>query len=167
MTVSHTVKSRGRFYKGVTSEFRSPIQHTHTYEVGNTVEADGIDMNPDNDCGKGINFCRSVLEALRWGPVVVELSIPPRTTIVDTGGKLRAKKVKVERVVDLKSDLCSADLRGADLRGANLYSANLRGANLCSADLRGANLYGALNTREAILPDGWKVDASGLIVRSK
>jgi hypothetical protein len=69
-----------------------------------------------------------------------------------------------------KPDLRGANLRGADLRGAVLYRANLYGANLYGADLRGANLYGAdlygaKNASEAILPAGWTVNDSGLIVR--
>ena len=38
------------------------------------------------------------------------------------------------------ANLRDADLRDADLSGANLSGADLRGANLCDANLRGANL---------------------------
>ncbi len=79
------------YYKGVTSDLRSPSQSTGklTYTEGTTVEADGIDTDPDRDCGQGINFVGSIAEALRWGPVVVEVRVPKGITVVDTGTKLR------------------------------------------------------------------------------
>ena len=50
--------------------------------------------------------------------------------------------------VNMRANLCGADLRDANLWDANLRGANLYGAILCGADLRdaslrGANLYGA------------------------
>ncbi len=132
----HTVVSSGRFYKGVTHELQSPVQRGGqriTYEVGKTFTADGIDHSPAKDCGAGINFCRTAAEALRFGPVVLELSVPERTQIIDTGGKLRAYRVKVES----------------------------------RADLTGVLLTGAKGNEYTTLPAGWKVDESGLIVRSK
>ena len=45
--------------------------------------------------------------------------------------------------------------------------ADLTGANLTGADLTGANLTGAKGNEYTTLPAGWKVDESGLIVRSK
>ena len=90
------------FYKGVTKELRSPRRLTQlTYTEGTVVTADGIDLDPDNDCGQGINFCRSIAEALQWGPVVVEIRIPDKVKVVDTGDKLRAKRVEVGPVVNL------------------------------------------------------------------
>ena len=66
------------FYKGVTRELTSPTQTSNRliYTEGTVVTADGIDLNPDNGCGQGVNFCRSIADALRWGPVVVEIRIP-------------------------------------------------------------------------------------------
>jgi hypothetical protein len=129
------------FYKGVTNGLRSPTRSTGilTYTVGQIVEADGIDLNPERDCGQGINFCRSIAEALKYGPKVVALTIPSTETIVDTGGKLRAKKVFVQEIINLSG----ADLSGADLSGANLFRANLSRADLSRADLSVADLFGA------------------------
>jgi hypothetical protein len=134
------------FYKGVTNGLRSPTRSTGilTYTVGQIVEADGIDLNPERDCGQGINFCRSIAEALKYGPKVVALTIPSTETIVDTGGKLRAKKVFVQEIINLSgADLSGANLSGADLSGANLSGANLFRANLSGANLSGANLFRA------------------------
>jgi uncharacterized protein YjbI with pentapeptide repeats len=131
------------FYKGVTNGLRSPTRSTGilTYTVGQIVEADGIDLNPERDCGQGINFCRSIAEALKYGPKVVALTIPSTETIVDTGGKLRAKKVFVQEIINLSgADLSGANLFRANLSRANLFGANLFRANLSRADLSGANL---------------------------
>ncbi len=181
------------FYKGVTRELTSPYQREMalTYTEGAVVTADGIDLDPDTDCGQGINFCRSIAEALLWGPVVVEIRIPDKTKVVDTGTKLRAKRVEVGPVVNLsganlsradlsganlsganlsranlsRANLYGADLSGANLSGANLYGANLYGADLYGADLSGANLSETRGTAARNLPSGYSVNESGLIVR--
>ena len=69
------------------------------------------------------------------------------------------------------ADLAGANLTGANLAGANLARANLAGANLAGADLAGANLAGAnlagaTGNQWTVLPDGWTVAVSGLVVRS-
>ena len=160
----HTIIRSRPFYKGVTKELTSPTRSDNrlTYAEGTVVTADGIDLDPEKDCGQGINFCRSIAEALRWGPVVVEIRIPAKVQVVDTGTKLRAKKVEVGPVVSLS---------GADLSGAHLYRANLSGAHLYGANLSGANLYGAdlyetRGDRYTTLPSGYSLTEAGLIVRS-
>jgi hypothetical protein len=158
--VKHTVISTGKFYKGVTRELKSPVQTDKalTYEVGEVVSVAEVDEDPAKDCGKGINFCRTIAEALCFGPVVLEISVPERTKIIDTGGKLRATKVKVEARANLaRANLARAYLAGANLAGANLARANLAGANLAGAYLAraylaGANLAGA-NLARANLVD--------------
>ena len=146
----NTIIRNRPYYKGVTREFESPIHTTKLkYEPGTTVEADGLDLDPANDCGQGINFCNTIAGALRFGPVVVEVTVPDGLGIIDVGDKLRAKSVVVGGVVNIyAANLSRADLTGANLTGANLYEANLRranlyGANLYEANLRRANLYGA------------------------
>ena len=138
------------YYKGVTRELMSPAIETGKlrYEPGTTVEADGLDGNADQDCGKGINFCHTLTQALKWGPVVVELTVPDGETIIDAGDKLRAQRVHVEGVVYLPG----ANLTGANLAGVNLCDANLRGANLGHAYLARSNLAGA-NLRSSNLCD--------------
>ena len=129
------------FYKGVNRDLQSPQRRGDqqlTYTEGLTLTADGIDLDPDNGCGAGINFCRSIPDALRWGPVVVEITVPDKTPVVDTGDKLRAKKVVVGPVV-------------------NLYGANLSRANL--SDTRG--------DKYTTLPTGYELTVVGLIVRPK
>ena len=178
------------YYKGVTHELMSPSQRTGKlrYEPDTIVEANGLDEDPNQDCGKGINFCHTLAQALRWGPVVVELTVPDGETIIDAGDKLRAKRIRVEAVANLRgadlwradlsganlsgANLRGADLRGADLRGADLWGADLRGADLRGANLSGANLWDAdlrgANLRDAIvdsntiipLPRGWVVGDS-------
>ncbi len=145
MSQELTIIRAAPFYKGVTREHQSPTHDTKlTYTPGTTVRADGIDLDPTKACGRGINFCRSLAEALKWGPVVVTLTVPEGTVVVDTGSKLRAERVVVGEVADLRgANLGDADLRGANLWDANLRDADLRGANLRGADLRGANLRGA------------------------
>ena len=195
------------YYKGLNKEFQSPNRENKlTYLEGTTVEADGLDDDPNEDCGKGINFCATLAHALKWGATVVEVTVPDGEPIIWAGDKLRAKRVVVGKTIDLYganlygadltranlygADLTSADLTSADLRGANLTSADLRGADLRGANLRGANLTGAnltgadlsdadlsganltgANLRDARgneytrLPDGWKVNDSGLVVK--
>ena len=65
------------------------------------------------------------------------------------------------------ANLDGADLRGANLRGANLHGANLYGADLGGANLGGANLRGAYASSLTILPAGWEVKPSGLIVKKQ
>jgi hypothetical protein len=204
--VSHTVISAGRFYKGVTKDHKSPLQidRALTYEIGTEVVAPDLDEDPNDDCGAGINICRTLAEALRYckeGTVLI-VEVPDGETIIDAGNKLRVRRVKVVARVNLcgadlggaylggaylggadlgGADLGGANLRGADLRGADLYGADLRwaylgGADLRDADLRGAYLGGAHlreadldNThgdRDTILPAGYELSATGLIVRT-
>jgi uncharacterized protein YjbI with pentapeptide repeats len=132
------------FYKGVTKDLKSPTYGTLTYAPGTTVRADRLDRNATVDCAAGINFCRTLAEALRWGQSGTVVKVRPIGGIVDTGGKLRAAAVEVIEVADLSgADLSGADLSGADLSKARLYKANLSGADLYGADLSGANLSGA------------------------
>ena len=166
-----TMHHSGKFYKGVNRDLQSPQRRGDqqlTYTEGLTLTADGIDLDPDNDCGSGINFCRSIADALRWGPVVVEIRVPERTPVVDTGDKLRAKKVVVGPVVSLAgANLYGADLAGAILTGANLSRANLYGANLTRAILTRANLSETRGDKFTILPPGYELTKAGLIVKSK
>jgi len=128
-----------------------------------------VDEDPTKDCGRGINFSRTLAGALRFGPVVVTLSVPDDVTIIDTGEQLRAKRGVVGEVVPLGgADLVGADLVGADLVGANLRGANLGGADLTGAylggadlvgaDLVGADLTGAYGPAGAGVPAGWALD---------
>jgi len=147
------------YYKGVTKDLKSPTQANKlTYTLGTIVEADDLNLDPDKDCGAGINFCSTLAGALRWtrGGTVVTVTVPDGELIVDIGDKLRSKRVLVGEVVSLTSanlrnaNLTGAVLGGANLRGADLWSANLRGADLTDADLWSANLWGA-NLRNANL----------------
>jgi hypothetical protein len=130
------------FYKGVDLNLKSPVQSSKLiFTPDSIINADGLDQDPAKDCGQGINFCRSITEALKWGPRVVEIFIPDRTTVIDTGQKLRAKKVRVGKEISLAgANLAGASLSGADLSGAYLYRADLYRADLSGADLSRANL---------------------------
>ena len=166
----HLVVRDRPFYKGVLSDLRSPLQSNKlTYTPGAKIVADGIDLDPARDCGHGINFSASIAEALRWGPVVVEVHVPYNVKVVDAGRKLRAERVTVGEVVNLQRRLPRSRLpqrrqprrrqprrrqprrrqprrrrpRGANLEGANLRGADLEGADLEDANLRGANLEDA------------------------
>jgi len=147
MTTSNavTIIRNKPYYKGVTIDYESPLQATKlVYSPGTTVDAGEVDLDPDTECGVGVNFCSTIADALRWGPVVVEITIPSGVNVIDTGDKLRAERVLVGEVADLSgADLSGADLRGAYLSGADLRGAYLRGADLSGADLRGADLRGA------------------------
>lgn len=44
--------------EGVTNHSYAPLN----YKVGEIVEPDGFDANPYQDCGKGIHFCRDILD---------------------------------------------------------------------------------------------------------
>jgi len=154
------------YYKGVTNDLKSPTQANKlTYTPGTIVEADDLNLDPDKGCGAGINFCSTLAGALKWARcgTVVTVTVPDGEPIVDTGDKLRAKRVLVGEVVSLRNaylvganltnvDLRDADLRDADLSGANLRDAYLTNANLTDADLWDANLTGAY-LRDADLRD--------------
>ena len=176
------------YYKGVTKDLKSPTQANKlTYTPGTIVEADDLNLDPDKGCGAGINFCSTFANALKWARcgTVVTVTVPDGEPIVDTGDKLRAKRVLVGEVVSLSganlvgADLTDADLRDADLSGANLTNANLTRAYLTNANLTGASLWDANLTgaylRDAdlrdtrgsdrtILPKGYKV-VGGYVVR--
>ena len=105
----------GKFYKGLTLEMRSP-QHstTITYEVGETYTADGFEVS-DEPCAPGIHFVHSIAQALKWGPVVVDIEIPEGSHIVWGPDKSRDESVTVVSIVNLAgSNLGGANLRGAD-----------------------------------------------------
>lgn len=133
------------YYKGVTQSLKSPMQlNKLTYTPGTIVEADGLNLDPDENCGAGINFCSTFAGALKWakGVTVVTVTVPDGEPIVDTGNKLRAKRVLVGDVVNLA---------GADLRYANLG---------------GADLIGARANEHTILSKGHKV-VDGYVVREE
>ena len=156
------------FYKGVDLELKSPVQSSKLiFTPDSIINADGLDQDPAKDCGQGINFCRSIAEALKWGPRVIEIFIPDRTTVIDTGQKLRAKKVRVGKEINLSkanlsganlsgANLSMANLSGANLAEANLYMANLSRANLSGAYLFGAYLSGANHDSTTVWPKGFK-----------
>ena len=120
------------FYKGVNKDLTSPQQDARlTYTPGTKVKADTLDRDPTKDCASGINFCRTLAEALKWGKEGTVVTIKPIGEIVDTGGKLRAAAVEVVSVVSLiRANLIRANLHGANLRSANLTveQAKARGA---------------------------------------
>ena len=66
-----------------------------------------------------------------------------------------------------RADLSRADLSRANLYGADLSGANLYGADLSRADLSRANLSGAIGDSDTLLPDGYVVSPSGLIIREE
>lgn len=73
----------------------------------------------------------------------------------------------INKKVNLRADLCGADLNSINLQGATLENADLRNTNLQNADLReadlsNANLQGA-DLREAIL---WEADLSNAILQN-
>ena len=186
---TYQVVTTGTWYKGVSRDLRSPSVDDHqlAYTPGTVVTALGLDDDPRHNCGAGINFVRTIAEALRWGPVVVRLEVPASELIIDTGDKLRARTVRVVGIVNLaRANLTGADLTGANLAGANLTGANLTRANLtraylvranltdadlARADLTGAyladanladaNLASAVGMPASGIPGGWALDTSG------
>ena len=108
------------YYKGVTKDLKSPTQANKlTYTPGTIIEADDLNLDPDKGCGAGINFCSTFANALKWARcgTVVTVTVPDGEPIVDTGDKLRAKRVLVGEVVSLwDANLTDAYLRDADLR---------------------------------------------------
>ena len=133
----------GTFYKGVTKGRMGPHYPDKPYNVG-TVHHAVVDTNLSDSCAPGIHVCLTIAEALRWGPVVVEVGVPEDATIVVAAKVRVGPSVKVlARDVQVGADLRGANLRSANLWGADLGGATLRRADLGSANLRGANLKGA------------------------
>ena len=156
--MNYQVHYTGKFYKGLTREMQSPsFDKKLTYEVGQTYDADNFAVSDDN-CGPGIHLVTSIALALKWGPVVVEMTVPDGAEIVWSAQKLRTSRVTVVGVVNLRgANLYGADLSGVDLSAANLSGANLSGVDLSGADLRGADLSDTIG-KPAYLPDGWKFE---------
>ena len=149
----------GTFYKGVTKGRMGPHYPDKPYNVG-TVHHAVVDTNLSDSCAPGIHVCLTIAEALRWGPVVVEVGVPEDATIVVAAKVRVGPSVKVlARDVQVGANLWSADLAGADLAGADLRDANLRYANLGYANLS------TRGNERTILPTGYKVTSSGQIVR--
>ncbi len=139
----YQVHYTGKFYKGITREMQSPLNSTKiTYEIGKTYSADAFEVS-DEACGPGIHIVTSLAQALKWGPVVVEVTVPDEAKIVWSADKLRTPEVTVVEIVNLS--------------GANLSGADLSGANLSVANLSGANLSGAYGNPDRGAPDGWKL----------
>ena len=140
--MNQLIRSRP-YYKGLNRDRQSPTHTTKlTYTEGEIVEADTLNDDPNQSCGAGINFCLTLAGALKYGPLVVEVTVPDGEVIIDAGDKLRASRVVVGKTVDLGG----ADLRGAYLRDADLCDARVNDST--TIDLR----------------DGWKIE-SGVIVR--
>ena len=142
--MTYAVHYTGRFYKGLTHEMKSPSSvNKITYEVGMTYTAEDFEVS-DDECAPGIHIVTSLAKALKWGAVVIEVSVPEDAQIVWGPDKCRTPVLTVERVADLSgADLSGANLRSAHLSGAYLRSAHLGGAYLGGANLGGANLSGA------------------------
>ena len=66
---------------------------------------------------------------------------------------------------EYRADLTGAYLNGANLSRAYLYGAVLSGADLTGADLSRANLFGARGDEHTILPEGYRVNDDGYIVK--
>ena len=144
----------GTFYKGVTKGRMGPHYPDKPYNVG-TVHRAVVDTNLRDSCAPGIHVCLTIAEALRWGPVVVEVGVPEDATIVVAAKVRVGPSVKVlARDVQVGADLWGTNLWGTDLRDARLWGANFRGANFSS---RG--------NERTILPTGYEVTSSGLMVR--
>ena len=139
--MTYHVHYTGKFFKGLSRDMQSPSHSTKiTYEVGNTYDADSFEVS-DAACGPGIHIVTSIAAALKWGPVVVEVSVPDGAEVVCSEDKLRTSQITVISRANLRrANLYGADLSGAYLSGADLSEANLRGANLSGADLSRADL---------------------------
>ena len=145
--MTYAVHYTGKFYKGLTHKMKSPSYvNKITYEVGMTYTAEDFEVS-DDECAPGIHIVTSLAKALKWGAVVIEVSVPEDAQIVWGPDKCRTPVLTVERV---------ADLSGADLSGAYLSGANLSGTNL----------YGAIGTPYSGMPEGWKLDYQGLWVKA-
>ena len=148
------------FYKGVSRDFKSPYRTEGklTYTPGSTVVAPSV--NPSRaSCAEGINFVDSIHEALNWGPTVVEIIVPEGVIAYDRGRKLRAREVRVGRVISLRGislqyarfdsseHLQGQDFTGSDFAGAmmghmHLRAMDLTGTFFSSAILRNATFDG-------------------------
>jgi hypothetical protein len=89
------------FYKGVNGQLKSPIRRYGglDYAPRTLVDAGEVDLDPDQECGRGVNFVRTMREAEGYGSHVVSLTVPPNVPYVDAGAKLRAQCVMVLEVV--------------------------------------------------------------------
>ncbi len=159
----YQVHYTGKFFKGLTRGMQSPSHSTKiTYEVGKTYTADAFEVS-DEACSPGIHIVTSLSQALKWGPLVIEVTVPDDAQIVWSSDKLRTPEITVVGIADLsradlsRADLSGVGLSGADLSGANLSRANLSGADLSGANLSRADLYGAYGTPASGDPDGFKL----------
>ena len=97
MNINYT----GKFYKGLTREMKSPNHKVKlTYEVGQTYSVEDFDTSGEQ-CSTGIHVVTSLAAALKWGPVVVEMSVPDTAQVVWGPDKVRVSEATVVWVINL------------------------------------------------------------------
>ncbi|MFZ5863002.1 MAG: pentapeptide repeat-containing protein [Nitrospirota bacterium] len=129
--------------------------------------------------GDGLCIARTVRGATSGGATLTRSLLllcgyNPADVLCDSGDKIRVTRLLVHPdpydpiplLVTSGAYLSGANPYGANLSGAYLYGAYLYGANLSRANLSGAYLSRATGDIATTLPDGWKVNKAGLVVKS-
>ena len=139
------------------------------YRLGEWMLADP-DGRPftSGDCpafpGDGLCVARTVKGATSGGAALTRSLLllcgyNPADVLCDSGDQIRVSRLLVHP--DPYDPLPLLVVYGANFSGAHLS-----GANFYRANLYGANLYGATGDSDTTLPDGWKVNKAGLVVKS-
>lgn len=163
---------------GVLGQERSPGWVNVSFTDLRRADCDGLWLN-------GVNLDATCLEAASVyqvdlsGASLIEANLRHAELGTSILHQVRCLDADLRGARLVKADLREADFSGADLREANLRktrahgavfvradlrSADLRGCDLGGADLRHARLEGALASDLTIWPNGFDIDAAGLVI---
>lgn len=163
---------------GVLGQERSPGWVNVSFTDLRRADCDGLWLN-------GVNLDATCLEAASVyqvnlsGASLIEANLRHAELGTSILHQVRCLDADLRGARLVKADLREADFSGADLREANLRKArahgavfvrgdlrlaDLRGCDLGGADLRHARLEGALASDLTIWPNGFDIDAAGLVI---
>lgn len=163
---------------GVLGQERSPGWVNVSFTDLRRADCDGLWLN-------GVNLDATCLEAASVyqvnlsGASLIEANLRHVELGTSILHQVRCLDADLRGARLVKADLREADFSGADLREANLRKArahgavfvradlrlaDLRGCDLGGADLRHARLEGALASDLTIWPNGFDIDATGLVI---
>jgi len=118
------------------------------------VNLSGVNLSGANL--SGVNFYRANLKGANLEGANLKTANLTRATL--TGVNLRGANLE-------RAYLIETILRGANLEGVNLRSATLTGTTFEGANLEGATLQGAVGDYWTVWPEGFDLEASGVVIK--
>lgn len=163
---------------GVLAQERSPGWLNVSFTDLRRADCDGLWLNGVNLDGTCLEAA-SVYQVNLSGASLIEANLRHAELGTSILHQVRCLDADLRGARLVKADLREADFSGADLREANLRKArahgavfvradlrlaDLRGCDLGGADLRHARLEGAPASDLTIWPNGFDIDAAGLVI---